>query len=97
MTYDLTSPCGACPFLKKFAHGFTLRRLEEHAEGSFHCHQTGTTDEETGDFVPTPKSKHCAGALIFLEKRGRSNQMMRISERLGLYDRTRLNMQADVR
>lgn len=40
---------------------------------------------------------HCAGALIFLEKRYRPNQLMRISERLGMYDRTKLDMKAKVR
>lgn len=97
MTYDLTSPCGECPFLKKMAHGFSMRRLREFAAGSFHCHQTGECDDETSEFVATPESKACAGALIFLEKRGESNHMMRISERLGLYDRTELNMKAQVR
>jgi hypothetical protein len=79
------------------AHGFTLRRLEEFASGEFHCHRTGRQDDEDGDFVPTEDSLHCAGALIFLEKRQRSHQMMRICERLGFYDRTKLHMEADVR
>lgn len=78
-------------------HGFSVARLEEFASGAFHCHKTGTTDEETDNLIATPASKHCAGALIYLEKRHRSNQMMRIAERLGLYDRTKLNMSADVR
>lgn len=74
-----------------------MDRLLEFAQGAFHCHLTGETDEETSELVPTAESKHCAGALIFLEKRDRPNQMMRISERLGLYDRTKLNMDAPVR
>lgn len=40
---------------------------------------------------------HCAGALIFLEKRNRPNQMMRIAERTGSYDRRTLDMKAPVR
>lgn len=97
MTYDLTSPCDACPFLRSMSHGFSVARLEEFASGAFHCHKTGTTDEETGDLIAIRNSKACAGALIYLEKRDRSNQMMRIAERLGLYDHTKLNMSADVR
>lgn len=97
MHYTLTSPCDQCPFLRKMAHGFTLRRLTEFASGAFHCHQTGTQDEETGNYVATKDSLHCAGALIFLEKREKPNQMMRIAERLGLYDASKLNMDADVR
>lgn len=98
MKYDLSNPCDECPFLTKMANAFTLRRLHSLlGEGAFHCHKTGTTDEEDGDFVPTDGSSHCAGALIFLEKRERPNQMMRIAERLRLYDRRKLNMKAPVR
>jgi hypothetical protein len=49
------------------------------------------------NFVETEKSVHCAGMLIFLEKRNQPTQMMRICERLGLYDRTKLDMAAKVR
>jgi hypothetical protein len=97
MKFTLITPCAQCPFLKKMARGFDLARLEEFAAGSFHCHQTGNQDEETGDYTPTADSLACAGALIYLEKRGRSSQMMRIAERLGLYDRSKLNLKAPVR
>lgn len=94
----MTTPCAECPFLEKNKSAYTIRRLYSLVgEGSFHCHKTGTTDEESGDFVPTAESVHCAGALIFLEKRNQPNQMMRIAERLRLYDRTKLNMEAKVR
>jgi len=97
MRYTLVTPCAECPFLEKMARGFDLLRLEEFAAGAFHCHQTGKEDEETGDYLATHGSLACAGALIYLEKRGRSNQLMRVAERLGLYDRSKLNMQAPVR
>lgn len=100
MKYDMSNPCDQCPFLKKQGRGFTLRRLREFAEGPFPCHKTAAEveDEEGGTvFEAKPDSQACAGALIFNEKRGQPNQMMRISERLGLYDRTKLNMKADVR
>jgi len=69
------------------------------ANGAFHCHKTGDCDDETGDFIPKPdgSSLACAGALIFLEKRGRTSNIMRIMERLGQYDHTKLDMNADVR
>jgi hypothetical protein len=96
----MTTPCAACPFLKKHKHTYTMRRLVEFASGEFHCHKTGTTGDD-GDggenFVATRDSLHCAGALIFLEKRDSPHQMMRISERLGLYDRSKLDMTAPVR
>ena len=96
MKYTMTSPCDQCPFLKSMKHGFPIERLNEFAAGSFHCHQTGTQDDD-GNYVVTKDSVHCAGALIFLEKRDAPNQMMRICERLGMYDRTKLNMTAPVR
>lgn len=98
MKYDLTTPCDECPYLKKLKRGFTIARLRSLAgEGSFHCHKTGSQDEESGDFIPTENSQHCAGMLIFFEKRNSPNQMMRIAERIGMYDRTKLNMKAPVR
>lgn len=48
-------------------------------------------------FQATDKSVHCAGALIFNEKRHTPNQMMRICERLGFYDARKLDMKAGVR
>lgn len=58
------------------------------AGGEFPCHLT----VEYGDETEAPihradeHEKHCAGALIFAEKNGTSTQMMRIAERLGMYD-----------
>lgn len=103
MKFDMTMPCDACPFLAtaNMKRAFTLRRLSEFASAAFHCHKTGIIDEDdedsSGDFVATANSSHCAGMLIFLEKRGRPNQMMRIGERLGMYDSRKLDMSANVR
>ncbi len=100
MDYTLTNPCRECPFLVKFKKGFTVKQLEGFASGEFACHKTcEVADDEDGgsSFQPRKGSVHCAGALIYLEKRDRSHQMMRICERIGMYDRTKLNMEADVR
>lgn len=101
MKYTLSSPCDQCPFLARMAHGFSIERLEQFARGEFHCHKTGEFTEPNIDggseARPLPESLHCAGALIYLERQGRSHQMMRIAERLGLYDRSKLNMDAPVR
>lgn len=95
MKYTLTEPCDACPFLK--GSGFKLSQLRRHASGEFACHKACKVDEDSGDFVPrSDKTPHCAGALIFLEKRNQPHQMMRICERIGLYDRRKLNMEAPV-
>lgn len=101
MKYTMTTPCDACPFLNtpNMKHGFTLKRLREFASGEFPCHKTAdcVEDEESSEFVANETSLHCAGALIFNEKRDAPNQMMGICERLGFYDRTKLDMTAKVR
>lgn len=94
MNYSMTTPCDQCPFLK--GSGFTYRSLAAHASGDFACHKTCELDDDTGTYEPKAKSLHCAGALIFLEKQDKSHQMMRIAERLGMYDRRKLNMDAPV-
>ena len=94
MQYTMNSPCEDCPF--RVGSGFPYGQLWQHAAGEFACHHTCELNEGeySGVFEPTAKSVHCAGALIFLEKRNRPHQMMRIAERLGFYDRRRLDMEA---
>lgn len=97
MKYDLTKPCDLCPFRndEKRLHVPPVR-LAEFARGEFCCHRTGETNEETGGIEPTDKSQHCAGLLIMLEKMEQPHQMMRICERLGFYDASKLDMDAPV-
>jgi hypothetical protein len=99
MRYTMTSPCDQCPFLNtpQMKRGFTLARLKDFARSEFPCHQTADSDNEDSEFRATERSVHCAGALIFNEKRETPNQMMRICERLGMYDASKLNMGANVR
>jgi len=54
-------------------------------DDEFVCHKTGVEDDE-GGIVGTDKSMHCAGFLIFREKIEKPSQMMRICERIGVYD-----------
>ena len=95
MKYDLTTPCGLCPFRndEKRLH-VPVARLREFASGEFCCHKTTESDGE--GYAPKPESQHCAGALIFLEKQNAPHQMMRICERIGMYDHTKLDMDAPV-
>ncbi len=95
------------PYLRKSRVREIDRNLK-HSE--FPCHQTIDYNaieeyrdsnglEEDDDYIPSSildKTKHCAGALILLEKLGRSHQMMRISERFGDYKHTELDMKAPV-
>jgi hypothetical protein len=91
----MTEPCAECPFTNRMKKGFTLNRLNQFASGSFPCHKTASDND--GKFEANNKSVHCAGALIYLEKRNSPNQMMRIAKRLGMYDHTKLKMDSDVR
>jgi hypothetical protein len=57
--------------------------------GAFPCHKHTQHDDE-GEFIPTGDEPHCAGALIFAEKNDTATQVMRIAERIGIYDRRKL-------
>lgn len=95
MKLELKQPCKDCPFIKGSSTNTTLRegRIDGIVEDirndlSFTCHKT--LDKADQD------QQHCAGALIFLEKEDNPNQLMRVAERLGMYDRTKLNMGVDI-
>lgn len=94
MKFDMKTPCKDCPFLVGSSTNRTLRegRLEEiveaiRSDGTFQCHKT--IDEDIDD-------QHCAGALVFIEREGTPNNMLRIAHRLGLYDHTKLDMDAPI-
>jgi len=95
MNYTKTTPCPDCPFLVGTEKAYTDERLEEFASNEFPCHKTAKLQD--GTFQRTKESQHCAGALIYNEKREQPHQMMRIAERFGMYDRQKLNMEAPVR
>lgn len=100
MKFTRAEPCGECPFLKKFEKGYELDTLEEFAAGAFPCHKTAELVEDDDGHAKYHIARHstaCAGALIFNEKRNVETQAMQIAFRLGLYDPTTLNMEADVR
>ena len=91
-----------CPFRTDCLKGWlTESRADEivnsimDMQQSFPCHET-TDENDEGTVIETKKSQHCAGAMILLEKLERPNQMMRISERLGFYDRHKLDMNSPV-
>jgi hypothetical protein len=103
MKYDKTTPCDNCPFRsdKPFplAPGRVLEIEQSLVRGDFPCHKTTVETEDEQGFSEreaTDKSQHCAGALILLEKLQSPSQMMRICERIGLYDARKLDMSAPV-
>jgi hypothetical protein len=97
--YGMTTPCSNCPFRSDVKPYLTRERVREIerglTRGEFPCHKT-TEHDEDGEHIHSEKDIHCAGALILKEKLGESSQMMRISERLGMYDPSKLNMDAPV-
>lgn len=101
MKFNLRKPCAHCPFRTDIKGYLTAGRAREIALGlllhqhPFSCHEHNDFDED-GDTIEGPKAQHCAGALIFLEAQERPNQLMRIAERLGFYDRSKLDMEAPV-
>lgn len=105
MKFTLRRPCAHCPFRSDIRPFLQRGRAAEIAEAittrqqTFACHETTVPDEDEdgfGEMRETPNSQHCAGAMILLEKIERPNQMMRIAERLRLYDRSRLAMDSPV-
>ena len=99
MKYDLRKPCDNCPFRSDITPFIRPDRAEEIAssDGEFPCHKTTEfSDEEDPEPINRDAEHHCAGFLILREKIEQPSQMMRICERLGLYDRTKLDMDAPV-
>lgn len=105
--FDMTKPCANCPFrtdIPSYLRAARISNLEGslvHHGASFTCHKTTVADEEededgSSSMRDGPNAQHCAGALILLEKIGEPNQMMRIAERLGEYDPSKLDMDAPV-
>lgn len=103
MKFEMTKPCKNCPFRtdcrkgwlgKNRAKEISFAILEQ--QGTFPCHKTVDYDSEDGEGITHQDSQHCAGAMIMLEKMQRPNQMMRIAERLGMYDYRKLVMDSPV-
>lgn len=106
MKMTLKTPCKRCPFRTDIPGYLTGERMEEIinallSDSTFTCHETTVEVEDddgddSGEMADGPNAQHCAGALIFLEHQQRPNQLMRIYERLGGYDHTKLKMDAPV-
>lgn len=97
--FRLKKVCTDCPFrADKDFHGLQAERVSGIAQdlrdgATFHCHSTlnYSQGEDLGDdaepLSPVVKSSQfCAGALATMEQGGEVNQIVRIGERLGLYN-----------
>jgi hypothetical protein len=100
--FALVRPCAKCPFRTDVPGYLRRARAVEIAESlaggaPFLCHETTVdADDDEGTLVEGPNTSYCAGSMIVLEKEEAPNQMMRTAERIGLYDRERLDMDAPV-
>ena len=105
MKYDLRRPCPKCPFRPDVPAYLRGGRAQEIATaiaagGGFPCHQTTVEVEDDEDDVegcdraPTPDSQMCAGALLVMENLDAPNQIVRVAERIGLYDASKLDRSA---
>ena len=100
MKFDLHAPCSNCPFLKKGGARLRKDRIRQIAGAmlssqgaTFACHKTTIESDDEEGFGKRsvgPETQHCAGALIFAEKHENATQMMRIAERLRMYDPRKL-------
>jgi hypothetical protein len=101
MNFDLRAPCGNCPFRTDITFYLDTSRVVEICDAitrkqqTFSCHKTTKHDDESRS-IPHKGEQHCAGALVLLEKANQPNQMMRIAERIGYYDRRKLRMGSPV-
>lgn len=92
-------PCKHCPFRNDITPFLRPERAADIAASlqrgeDFPCHSTvDYSQTSAGD---ASNAARCAGAMIICEKTDRPTQAMRIGERLGLYDRNALDMNAPV-
>ncbi len=86
--FTLTEPCSNCPFRTDLTFYLDASRINEIADAlenqlTFNCHKT-TYFTDDGEVDIGPKTRACAGARAVMANEGRSMQMERISERLGI-------------
>jgi hypothetical protein len=93
--YSLTAACAKCPFrtdVPKYLRPERAREIARSIQGGsdFPCHVTTVqSEDEDGMGRLEDKvgvSRVCAGAIATMEREGNPNQMLRIAERIGLYN-----------
>ena len=93
MRFDLTRPCGNCPFRRDRPFHLRPERVRDILGGgkrrrwwpadSFPCHKT-IEYFDAGTIIPET-AQQCAGVIAILHREGRPNTAMQIAERLGLW------------
>lgn len=105
MDYTLRRPCPNCPFRTDIvqprlspAHASKVKAMVRaimNDDMTFACHKTNCVDEQ-GEALDTEEVQFCAGAMILLEKSGRSHAMLGEAARQGEYDASLLDTNAPV-
>jgi hypothetical protein len=85
--YTLPGPCSNCPFRNDQPSYLRPERVVEIGtailnQEDFMCHKTVDYTEDEGRTAA--KTRVCGGALATLDREGKSTQMQRITERLGM-------------
>lgn len=97
----LRAPCDNCPFRHDVHRFLHEKRYADIAASvidrgeNFTCHKHNDFDDE-GQAVNNLRSMSCAGSMIFLRHVGKPNTMMKVMERMGWFDSSKLRMDAPV-
>jgi hypothetical protein len=99
--FSLSGPCADCPFRSDKRFELRPSRVDEIADAllnddGFTCHKTIEYDDSDGTPTITRDARECGGAMATLEKMNRPSQVMRIAERLGMYERHQIDPDAPV-
>lgn len=94
----MVRPCKKCPFRNDVEPYIRPDRAVEIAMslaqgGEFYCHETTVVDEddENGAAMTSgPNTLVCAGSVLTMINGEEENKMLRIAERIGSFDRSRL-------
>lgn len=96
-TFKLKTPCQNCPFRTDVTPYIRVQYLKQVLADRhvFVCHKTVDYSHfdkgrKTSDTQP------CAGFLICMQHDNKKNDLMQLAERLGLYDPSKMNMDAPV-
>jgi hypothetical protein len=110
MRFDMTTPCGNCPFRNdRGPFGLRAERVREILGGgqgrahwpatSFPCHKTiDYSENEDGSekHVIGPDAQQCAGVMLILYRENRPNDAMQLGERFRLWNPAKLAADAPV-
>ncbi len=103
----LKHPCSDCPFRSDKPFYLEEQRKREIVKDlefglSFLCHKTINYGEDSGwneewdRYDASGEEKHCAGAMIILQKQGIPNTLMQVGSRLQLIDLNELDLESPV-